>query len=75
MIKSSSDNLSKRSAECLVIGLCLYRAITFHNNLTEEKIANEINKVSSVAQNTESQFIQLRCVLFRGLHCWSDLGC
>ena len=42
MIKSSSDNCSKRSAECLVIGLCLYIAITFHNNLTEAKIASEL---------------------------------
>ena len=38
MIKSSSDNYSKSSAECLVIGLCLYVAITFHNNLIEAKI-------------------------------------
>ena len=75
MIKSSSDNYSKCSVECLVIGLCLYIAITFHNNLTKVKIANEINKVSSVAQYTESQFIQLRCVLFPGLHFWSNLGC
>ena len=36
------------------------------------KIANEINKVSSVAQYTESQFIQLRCVLSPGLHFWSN---
>ena len=42
MIKSSSDNYSKSSAECLVIGLCLYIAITFHNNLIEAKIANEL---------------------------------
>ena len=42
MIKSSSDNYSKSFAECLVIILCLYIAITFHNNLTEAKIANEL---------------------------------
>ena len=42
MIKSSSDNYSKSSAECLVIGLCLYVAITFHNNLIEAKIANKL---------------------------------
>ena len=43
MIKSSSDNYSKSSAECLVlIGLCLCIAITFHNNLTEVNIANEL---------------------------------
>ena len=42
MIKSSSDNYSKSSVECLVIGLCLHIAITFHNNLTEAKIANEL---------------------------------
>ena len=43
MIKSASDNYSKSSVECLVIGgLCLYIAITFHNNLTEAKIANEL---------------------------------
>ena len=41
-IKSSSDNYSKTSVECIVIGLCLYIAITFHNNLTEAKIANEL---------------------------------
>ena len=44
MKKSSSDtcNYSKSSAERLVIGLCLYVAITFHNNLIEAKIANEL---------------------------------
>ena len=42
MIKSSSDNYSKSSVECLGIGLCLYIAITFHNNLTKAKIANEL---------------------------------
>ena len=42
MIKSSSDNCSKRSPEFLVIGLCLYIAITFHNNLNEAKIASEL---------------------------------
>ena len=41
MIKSSSINYNKSSAECLVIGFCLYIAITFHNNLTEVKITNE----------------------------------
>ena len=35
MIKSPLDNYSKSSAECFVIGLCLYMAITFHNNITE----------------------------------------
>ena len=42
MIKSSSENYSKSSVECPVIGLCLYIAIKFHNNLTEAKIANEL---------------------------------
>ena len=43
MIKSSFDNYSKSSAlECLVIGLCLYITLTFHNNLTEAKIVKEI---------------------------------
>ena len=41
MMKSSSDNYSKSSAECLVIGFCLYIAIKFYN-LTEAKIANEL---------------------------------
>ena len=43
MIKSSSDNYSKSSVECLVIGLCNYIVITFHNNLTEAKIAERID--------------------------------
>ena len=42
MIKSSSDNYRKSSRECLVIGSCLYMAVTFHNNLTEAKIANKL---------------------------------
>ena len=42
MIKSSSDSYCKSSPECLAIGFCLYIAITFHNNLTEAKIANEL---------------------------------
>ena len=42
MIKSSTDNYRKSSMECLVIGVCLYIAITFHNKLTEAKIANEL---------------------------------
>ena len=44
MKESSSDtcNYSKSSAECLEIGLCLYVAITFHNNLIEAKIANKL---------------------------------
>ena len=44
MIKSCSDNYSKSSVDCLVIGFCLYIAITFHNNLTEAKIVNELIK-------------------------------
>ena len=40
MIKSSSNNNSKSS----VIGFCQYIATTFHNNLTEAKIANELIK-------------------------------
>ena len=49
MIKRSSDNYSKTSAECLVIGLCLYIAITFHDNLTEAKVSNEsIASVQSI---------------------------
>ena len=76
MIKSSSDNYSKNSAECLVlIGLCLCIAITFHNNLTEANIAKELIHVSSVTQYPASQFTQLSCVLFPGLQFWSNLGC
>ena len=76
MIKSSSGNFRKSSTECLVIGFCLYIAITFHNkyNLTEAKLANGLNNVSSVTQYPASQFTQLSCVLFPGLHVWSYLG-
>ena len=42
MIKSSSDNYGKSSTEFLVIGFSLYIAITFHNNLTEAKMPNEL---------------------------------
>ena len=42
MIKSFSDNFSENSVECLVIGLCLYIAITFPNNLTEAKFATKL---------------------------------
>ena len=41
-VKSSSDNYRKSSTECLVIDFFLYITITFHNNLTEAKIANEL---------------------------------
>ena len=67
MIKSSSDNYSKSSVECLVIGLCLYVAITFHDYLTEAKIANELI-TSVLSLNGASQFTQISCVLFPGLH-------
>ena len=55
MIKSSSDNYRKSSAECLAIGFCLYTAITFQNNLTEAKLANEL--ITSV-QSLKMQLIQ-----------------
>ena len=38
---SSVDNYCKSSTECLVIGSCLHIVTTFHNNLSETKIANE----------------------------------
>ena len=41
-IKGSSGNYGKPSVECLVIGFCLYIAITFHNSLTKAKIVNEL---------------------------------
>ena len=75
MIKCSSDNYSKSSAECLVICICLYIAIKFHNNLTEAKNCERIRNVSSFTQYPASQFTQLSCVLFPGLHFWSHLGC
>ena len=40
--KSSSDNYRKSSTECLLIDFCLYIPISFHNNLAEAKIANEL---------------------------------
>ena len=65
MIKSSSDNYRKSSTECLVIDFCLYIAITFHNNLTETKIANE----SIMSVQSLNILHQLRSrVLFPGLH-------
>ena len=69
MIKSSSDiNYRKSSAERLAIGFCLYIAITFHNNLAEAKIANEL--ITSV----QSLNIQLSRVLFSSLHVWLNLA-
>lgn len=62
MIKSSTDNNRKSSAECRPIDFCLYIAITFYNNLTEAKIVNEL--ITSV----QSFNIQLSRVLFPGLH-------
>ena len=47
MIKSSTDNYHKSSVECLVIGFCLYIAMTFHNKLTKAKIANKLMSVQS----------------------------
>ena len=35
-IKGSSGNYGKPSVECLVIGFCLYIAITFHNKIVNE---------------------------------------
>ena len=54
----------------------LYIAITFHNNLTEAKIANEL--IVSVLQSLNilhHNYTQLSRVLFPGLHAWSNLGC
>ena len=67
MIKESSDNYRKSSAECLAIGFCLYIAITFHDGLTEAKIANEL--IMSV------QPLNIERVLFPGQHVWPNLGC
>ena len=59
----------KSSTECLAISFCLYIPITFHNNLTEAKIANEsITPVQSLN-------IQLSRVLIPGMHVWPNLGC
>ena len=41
-VLNSSDNYRESSTECFVICFCLYIAITFHNNLTDAKIANEL---------------------------------
>ena len=68
MIKSSSDNYRKSSAECLAIGFHLHIAITFHNNLTDAKISNEI--ITSV----QALNIQLSHVLFPGLQVWPNLA-
>ena len=68
LIKSFSDNYRKSSAECLAIGVYLHIAITFHNNLTDAKIANEI--ITSV----QSLNIQLSHVLFPGLQVWPNLA-
>ena len=57
MIKSSSDNYHKSSAECFAFGFCLYIAITFHINLTKAQIANEL------FTSVQSLNIQLSCVL------------
>ena len=65
------DNYRKSSAKCLAIGFCLYivPVITFHNNSSEAKIANEL--ITSV----QSLNIQLSHTLFPGLHVWPNLGC
>ena len=65
MIKSSLDSYRKSCAECLVIGLCLYIAITFHNNLTEAKIVNELRATASKYRESadseeNSDFLLLR---------------
>ena len=61
MVKSSSDNYRESSAKCLVIGFCLYIDITFHNNLTEAKIANEL------ATSVQLINVKLSRVLLPGL--------
>ena len=69
-VLNSSDNNRESSTECFVICFCLYIAITFHDNLTEAKTANEL--ITSVQPlNILSQ----RLVLFPGLHVWSNFGC
>ena len=56
----------KCSAECLVIGFCLYIAITFHNNWTKAKIANELlRQFSQSISYFASQFTQLANELLR----------
>ena len=73
-ILNSTDNYRKSSTECLVIGFCLYMAVTFHNNLTEAKIANElITSVQSLnilhlSYSSKSYLISWPVV-------WSSLGC
>ena len=47
--------------------------ITFHNNLTKAKIANE--SIMSVQSLSCISITQLSRVLFPGLHVWSNLGC
>ena len=38
-------------------------------------LAVALNNISSVTQYPASQFTQISCVLFPGLHVWSNLGC
>ena len=51
----------------LICVLSMYSQLTFHINLTEAKIANEL--MTSV----QSLGIQLSRVLFPGLHIWPNL--
>ena len=73
-ILNSTDNYRKSSTECLVIGFCLYTAVTFHNNLTEAKIANELItsaqslNILHVNHSTKSYLISWPAV-------WSNLRC
>ena len=54
MIKNSSDKYRKSSTECLVIGCCLYIAIAYQFNRSEN--CGRIN-VSSVTQYSTSQLL------------------
>ena len=61
LIKSSSDNYSKTSVECLVIDLCLYIA----SNISQQfKLKRKLITNESVTQYPTSQFTQIRPCLY-----------
>ena len=72
MTKSSSDNYCKSFKECLVIDFCLYIAVTFHNNLAEAKIANELI-MSVQSLNVLHLNCSIKSCFIPGLHVWSNL--
>ena len=78
MIKSFSDNYSKSSAERLVFALYSALVIAF---ITIQPKPKRKLRTNSYLQFSHSIFCILNiystdgCVLFAGLHFWSNLGC